>query len=63
MLGAPRAVRYNGRQPSWEQPVLFPTVTFAAFFVVVLAASVLPLVVAWNAPFPVADEREAPART
>jgi PAT family beta-lactamase induction signal transducer AmpG len=36
--------------------VLQQAVGYQGFFVVVLAASVLPLVVAWNAPFPVADE-------
>jgi PAT family beta-lactamase induction signal transducer AmpG len=43
--------------------ILQQAVGYQGFFVVVLAASVLPLVVAWNAPFPVDDEREEPARS
>ena len=39
--------------------VLQQAVGYQGFFIVVLAASVLPLVVAWNAPFPVDDEAEA----
>ena len=38
--------------------ILQQTVGYQGFFVVVLAASVLPLVVAWNAPFPVRDEAD-----
>jgi PAT family beta-lactamase induction signal transducer AmpG len=41
--------------------VLQQAVGYQGFFVVVLAASVLPLVVAWNAPFPVDDEADAAA--
>ena len=41
--------------------ILQQAVGYQAFFIVVLAASVLPLVVAWNAPFPVADEADAAA--
>ena len=41
--------------------VLQQAVGYQGFFVVVLAASVLPLVVAWKAPFPVDDEAEAAA--
>jgi len=43
--------------------VLQQAVGYQGFFLLVLAASVLPLVVAWNAPFPVDDEREEPARS
>jgi MFS transporter, PAT family, beta-lactamase induction signal transducer AmpG len=39
--------------------VLQQAVGYQGFFVVVLAASVLPLVVAWNAPFPVDDAADA----
>jgi MFS transporter, PAT family, beta-lactamase induction signal transducer AmpG len=38
--------------------VLQQAVGYQGFFVVVLAASVLPLLVAWNAPFPVDDSRD-----
>lgn len=42
--------------------VLQQAVGYQTFFVIVLVASVLPLLVAWNAPFPVADvETEAAA--
>jgi PAT family beta-lactamase induction signal transducer AmpG len=41
--------------------ILQQAVGYQGFFVVVLVASVLPLVVAWNAPFPVADEADAAA--
>jgi PAT family beta-lactamase induction signal transducer AmpG len=41
--------------------ILQQAVGYQGFFVVVLVASVLPLVVAWNAPFPVGDEREEPS--
>jgi PAT family beta-lactamase induction signal transducer AmpG len=41
--------------------ILQQAVGYQGFFVVVLAASVLPLVVAWNAPFPVADEADTAA--
>jgi MFS transporter, PAT family, beta-lactamase induction signal transducer AmpG len=37
--------------------VLQQAVGYQGFFIVVLAASVLPLFVAWNAPFPVDDAR------
>jgi PAT family beta-lactamase induction signal transducer AmpG len=43
--------------------VLQQAVGYQGFFLLVLAASVLPLVVAWNAPFPVDDEREEPAHS
>jgi MFS transporter, PAT family, beta-lactamase induction signal transducer AmpG len=42
--------------------ILQQAVGYQGFFLVVLAASVLPLVVAWNAPFPVGDEGDVPAR-
>ena len=38
--------------------VLQQAVGYQGFFVIVLAASVLPLLVAWNAPFPVDDSRD-----
>ena len=41
--------------------ILQQAVGYQGFFFVVLAASVLPLVVAWNAPFPVRDEADTPA--
>jgi len=41
--------------------ILQQAVGYQGFFLVVLAASVLPLVVAWNAPFPVRDEADTPA--
>ena len=38
--------------------VLQQAIGYQGFFIVVLAASVLPLFVAWNAPFPVRDGEE-----
>ena len=38
--------------------VLQQALGYQGFFVIVLAASVLPLLVAWNAPFPVDDSRD-----
>ena len=34
---------------------------YQGFFVLVLVASVVPLAVVWNAPFPVSDDEEAVA--
>jgi PAT family beta-lactamase induction signal transducer AmpG len=42
--------------------VLQEALGYQTFFIVVMAVSVIPLVVAWNAPFPVADpQQDAPA--